>query len=273
MSARILDGQALAAEMRAEIAAEAEEFARAHGFRPQLTAIQIGESRPIQVYLRQIQRAFHNVDLGFYKQELPEETELPALLAAIERLNREPAVSGILVGMPLPAHLPGRQVAEAIDLDKDVDGVHPNNAGRLLWGEGEYFAPATPSGGLELLRRAEIDVAGKKAVVVGRSNIVGKPMAVLLLHEHATVTVAHSRTPDLGAVTRTADILVSAAGKPKLITADMVRPGAVVIDFGVNVVDGQLVGDVDFEAVKEVAGAITPVPGGTGPLTNIMLMR
>jgi methylenetetrahydrofolate dehydrogenase (NADP+)/methenyltetrahydrofolate cyclohydrolase len=174
--------------------------------------------------------------------------------------------------MPLPKHLPQSLVTDVLDPRKDVDGIHPVNAGRLFQQSGDFFAPATPSGGMEILRRYGITLKGKQAVMVGRSNIVGRPMALLMLHEHATVTICHSRTQDLPAITRQGEILVVAIGKAKCITADMIRPGAVVIDFGANVVEGKLVGDVDTEAAKEVAGYITPVPGGTGPMTNVMLM-
>jgi methylenetetrahydrofolate dehydrogenase (NADP+)/methenyltetrahydrofolate cyclohydrolase len=188
-------------------------------------------------------------------------------------LNGDADTSGIIVQMPLPKHLPQTLVTDVLDPEKDVDGIHPINAGRLFQGDSDAFAPATPSGGMEILKRYDIPLKGKRAVMIGRSNIVGRPMALLMLHQHATVTICHSRTQDLGAVAREADILVAAIGRPKIITADMIRPGAVVIDFGVNVVGDGLVGDVDTEAAKEVAGYITPVPGGTGPMTNIMLMR
>jgi len=174
---------------------------------------------------------------------------------------------------PLPKGMDAGAVVAALSPAKDVDGVHPMNAGLLLEGKGEFFAPATPSGGMEILHRYNVPIKGARAVVVGRSNIVGKPMALLLLHEHATVTICHSRTVDLGAVTGEADILVAAVGKAQMITGDMVKPGAVVIDFGVNFVEGKMVGDVDFESASAVAGKLTPVPGGTGPMTNVMLMK
>jgi len=173
----------------------------------------------------------------------------------------------------LPDAIGATAILDALAPEKDVDGVHPLNAGRLMQGEGNYFVPATPAGGMEILHRNNIPIKGERAVVVGRSNIVGKPIAFLLLHQHATVTMCHSRTVPLGDVTREADILVAAVGRPRIITADMVKPGAVVIDFGMNFVDGKMVGDVDYGAVAEIASAITPVPGGTGPATNVMLAR
>ncbi|HEX9017124.1 MAG TPA: bifunctional 5,10-methylenetetrahydrofolate dehydrogenase/5,10-methenyltetrahydrofolate cyclohydrolase, partial [Chloroflexota bacterium] len=182
------------------------------------------------------------------------------------------AVHGVIVQMPLPPHLNQDMATSLLSPLKDVDGIHPYNAGMLALGR-PSFIPATPFGGLEILKRSGIDLKGKECVIVGRSNIVGKPMFFLLLQEHATVTICHSRTRDLAAVCRRADVLVAAIGKAKMITADYVKPGAVVVDFGINVVDGKIVGDVDFDAVKEIAGAITPVPGGTGPTTNAILLR
>jgi methylenetetrahydrofolate dehydrogenase (NADP+)/methenyltetrahydrofolate cyclohydrolase len=190
----------------------------------------------------------------------------------LQQLNADPRTNGIIVQMPLPKHLPQSLVTDILDVGKDVDGISPINAGRLLQQSGDFFAPATPAGGMELLHRYGIELRGKQAVMVGRSNIVGRPMALLMLHEHATVTICHSRTRDLGAVCREGEILVAAIGKAKMITGDMIRPGAVVVDFGVNVVDGKLIGDVDTAAAMEVASYVTPVPGGTGPMTNIMLM-
>jgi methylenetetrahydrofolate dehydrogenase (NADP+)/methenyltetrahydrofolate cyclohydrolase len=195
------------------------------------------------------------------------------VVSLVESLNADVSVNGIIVQMPLPKHISQEAIATTISPAKDVDGINPINAGHLLEGTGEYFAPATPSGGMEILHRSGVEIKGMNAVVVGRSNIVGKPMAMMLLHEHATVTICHSRTKDLPSVTRGGDILVAAIGKARMITGDMIKPGAVVVDFGINVVEGKVVGDVDFESAKAVAGAITPVPGGTGPMTNIVLMR
>jgi methylenetetrahydrofolate dehydrogenase (NADP+)/methenyltetrahydrofolate cyclohydrolase len=203
------------------------------------------------------------------------------LVALVQEMSGSEDVQGIIIQEPMPRGIDEGAVKQALAPEKDVDGVHVVNVGRLAQaapvgrpsGVGHYFVPATPAGGMEILSRFEVDIEGKHAVVVGRSNIVGKPMALLLLRENATVTVCHSRTPDLGAVCREADILCAAVGRAKLITADMIKPGAVVIDFGFNSLEGQWVGDVDFEGVKEVASAVTPVPGGTGSMTNVMLMR
>ncbi len=204
---------------------------------------------------------------------LPADTDQAALEASIQALSDDRQISGVLVQMPLPPGLDAQRVIARLDPRKDVDGVHPTNTGRLAQGL-PCFVPNTPAGGMELLRRNGIALAGRRAVVVGRSNIVGKPMALLLLAEHATVTIAHSRTPDLAAVLREADLVVAAVGRAGLITGAMLRPGAVVVDFGINVLEGgALVGDVEFASAVEVAGAITPVPGGTGPMTNVMLMR
>jgi len=191
----------------------------------------------------------------------------------LHHLNETPQVSGILVARPLPKHIPPEVVTSALLPSKDVEGLHPLNLGLFIAGEGDYFIPAAPCGGMEMLHRSRIVIGGKHAVVIGRSNVVGKPMAIMLLRENATVTICHSHTVDLAELTRQADILVSAAGRPRLVTADMVKPGAVVIDFGTNIVDGQLIGDIDFAEVIEVASAVTPVPGGIGPMTTAMVMR
>jgi methylenetetrahydrofolate dehydrogenase (NADP+)/methenyltetrahydrofolate cyclohydrolase len=211
--------------------------------------------------------------MRFALHALDEHADITTFTSLLQQLNLDPHTNGIIVQMPLPAHLPQSLVTDLLDPGKDVDGIHPLNAGHLLQQSGDAFAPATPSGGMEILRRYGIDLKGKHAVMVGRSNVVGRPMALLMLHQHATVSICHSRTQDIGAIARQGDILVAAIGKAKFVTADMIRPGAVVIDFGVNVVEGtKIVGDVDTEAAKQVAGFITPVPGGTGPMTNIMLM-
>jgi methylenetetrahydrofolate dehydrogenase (NADP+)/methenyltetrahydrofolate cyclohydrolase len=273
MAATILDGKALAATEREEVAAEVAEFSRKHGFTPSIAVVQVEGDAASERYVRQIGKSFEGVGMGFQLKLLPADSAEAQVIELVAELSRSREVSGIIVQIPLPKHISQEAVVSAISPAKDVDGVNPVNAGRLLAGTGDYFAPATPSGGMEILHRHNIPIKGSHAVVVGRSNIVGKPMAMLLLHEHATVTICHSRTPDLGAVTRQADVLVAAVGKARLITGDMIKPGAAVIDFGVNIVDGKSVGDVDFESALPVAGAITPVPGGTGPMTNIMLMR
>jgi methylenetetrahydrofolate dehydrogenase (NADP+)/methenyltetrahydrofolate cyclohydrolase len=213
-------------------------------------------------------------ELGFYSEKhvLPENTSQKDLIALVHRLDDESKVHGILVQLPLPKHLDEKAVIEAIDPAKDVDGLHPVNAGKLL-GDQPSFIPCTPKGVVRLIEEAGIPIEGKHAVIVGRSELVGKPVALLLLRKNATVTICHSRTKDLGSITRQADILVAAVGKPRLITKDMVKKGAVVIDVGTSRVDGKLVGDVDFDSVKDIASHITPVPGGVGPMTIAMLME
>jgi methylenetetrahydrofolate dehydrogenase (NADP+) / methenyltetrahydrofolate cyclohydrolase len=273
MTAAVLDGRALSATMKDELAAEVAAFKESTGVTPGIAVVLAGADPASERYSQQIGRTFEGIGMAFRLEKLPDSVSQAETLALIDTLNHDAAVHGVIVQMPLPKQVSAEAVARTLSPEKDVDGITPANAGRLLAGAGVYFAPATPSGGMEILRRYGYDLKGKRAVVVGRSNIVGKPMALLMLHEHATVTVCHSRTVDLAAVTREADILAAAIGKARMITADMVKPGAVVIDFGVNFVDGKMVGDVDYAAVAEVAGAITPVPGGTGPITNMMLVR
>jgi len=273
MGATILDGKALAATIREEIVEQVKAFRASYGFAPSVSVVQVGADPASERYVRQIGRNFEGVGMGFSAHILPEAAAEAQVTELVGQLSADGAVHGIIIQMPLPKGMSAERVVAALSPAKDVDGVHPINAGRLLAGAGEYFVPATPAGGMEILSRANVPIQGKRAVVVGRSNIVGKPMALLLLHRHATVTICHSRTPDLGAVIREADILAAAVGKARLITGDMIKPGATVIDFGVNIVDGKSVGDVDFDSASMVAGAITPVPGGTGPMTNVMLLR
>ncbi|MFH1085707.1 MAG: bifunctional 5,10-methylenetetrahydrofolate dehydrogenase/5,10-methenyltetrahydrofolate cyclohydrolase [Chloroflexota bacterium] len=273
MTAQMLDGRAVARAMRGELAAQVASFREAHGWAPGIAVVQAGADAASVWYVRAIERSFAQVGLRFALHTLDPAVSADDLQALLRQLNGDPRTNGIIVQMPLPAHLSDRVVTDALDPAKDVDGIHPLNAGRLLHGDPEALAPATPAGGMELLRRYGIALRGKYAVMVGRSSIVGRPMALLMLHQHATVTICHSRTRDLGAMTRQAEILVAAVGQPRIITAEMVQPGAVVIDFGVNDVDGQMVGDVDTAAVAEVAGYITPVPGGTGPMTNMLLIQ
>ncbi len=273
MEAKILDGKAIAATMKEEIGAEVAAFKSKFGRVPGIAVVQVGADPASSRYVKQIGKSFEEAGMTFRLETLDESVSQAQLVSLVQSLNADSAVSGIIVQMPLPKHISQEVIATTILPGKDVDGINPINAGHLLEGAGEYFAPATPSGGMEILRRSGIDIAGKNAVIVGRSNIVGKPMACMLLHQHATVTICHSRTKDLPSVTRQGDILVAAIGKARMITGDMVKPGAVVVDFGINVVEGKVVGDVDFESAKGVAGAITPVPGGTGPMTNIILMR
>jgi len=281
MTAKILDGRALAKTIREEIAAEVAKFKEKHEFTPTIAVVRAGEDPASVSYARMIQRSFERAGMGFTLHACPEDVTQEELVALVRELSADDNVQGIIIQEPLPRGIDEGAVKDALTPEKDVDGVHVVNAGRLAQvapvgrpaGVGPYFVPATPAGGLEILKRYGVELEGKRAVVVGRSNIVGKPMALLLLRENATVTICHSRTSDLGAVCREADILCAAVGRAKLITADMVKPDAVVIDFGFNRWEGQWVGDVDFETVKEVASAITPVPGGTGSMTNVMLMR
>jgi methylenetetrahydrofolate dehydrogenase (NADP+) / methenyltetrahydrofolate cyclohydrolase len=284
MAATIISGQALSREMRQEIAAEAAAFREETDVVPGLAVVLVGDDPASDVYVRMKGKAADAA--GFYSRQItmPEATSQDELLGVIDGLNADPRVHGILVQLPLPKHIETRAVLEAVDPRKDVDGFHPVNAGRLASGDPDVLAPCTPAGVIEMILRSGFETRGQHAVIVGRSTIVGRPMASLLLRTgrggDATVTVAHSRTRDLGAITRTADILIAAVGRAELITKDMVRPGVVVIDVGVNRVDDaaaekgyRLVGDVDFDGVSEVAAAISPVPGGVGPMTITMLLK
>ncbi|MFP3896321.1 MAG: bifunctional 5,10-methylenetetrahydrofolate dehydrogenase/5,10-methenyltetrahydrofolate cyclohydrolase [Anaerolineales bacterium] len=273
MTAKILDGRATAKAIEQEIAKDVEDFEKAHGWAPGIAVIQLGEDPAAAWYVRQIKRHFIDAGMRFALHTLAETTDQETLAARMEELNGNPRTNGVIVQLPLPDHLSQEAVVNMLDPAKDVDGMHPLNAGRLMQQRENALIPATPAGGMELLRRYDIPLKGARAVMVGRSNIVGRPMALLMLHQHATVTICHSRTEDLAAITRQADILAVAVGKPGMIGGDMIRPGAVVIDYGVNVIDDELFGDVDTEAAKEVAAYLTPVPGGTGPMTNAMLMR
>ncbi len=272
MAAEILDGRALSKTIAGEVAEQAAAFKEAHGWAPGIAVVQVGEDPASEWYVRQIKRSFDRAGMVFAPHTLPADAQADTLVGLLNELNHDDRTNGIIVQMPLPDHLPQELVTDNLAPAKDVDGIHPISAGRLMQGATDYFAPATPAGGMEMLKRYGIELKGKRAVMVGRSNIVGRPMAMLMLHQHATVTICHSRTIDLGARCREADILVAAIGRAKMITGDMIKPGAVVIDFGVNVVGDGIVGDVDTEAAMEVAGYLTPVPGGTGPMTNIMLM-
>ena len=272
MTVQLLRGQPVAEQIRAELAQELFNFKREYGITPQLAIVQLGDDPAATAYVKRIERAFAAAEMVCILHQMPAGTSEADFRDTIVELNQDARVHGVIVQMPLPPHLNQEMVTSRLSPLKDVDGIHPHNAGLLALGR-PAFVPATPLGGLELLKRSGIEIKGKEAVIVGRSNIVGKPMFFLLLQEHATVTVCHSRTRNLPEVTRRADILVAAIGKARMITADMVKPGAVVLDFGINVVEGKVVGDVDFEAVKGVAGAITPVPGGTGPTTNAVLLR
>ena len=272
MSAQILDGKALAAEIRSEVKIQVAALAE-KGVCTALAVILVGDDSASQVYVRNKIKACADTGIRSLEFRMPAETTQQQLLAKIAELNADENVDGILVQLPLPKQINADAVISAINPAKDVDGFHVANAGALVTGK-QGFVPCTPFGVMRLIEKSGVDPRGKSAVIVGRSNIVGKPMALLLLAADATVTVAHSRTSDLSAVTRNADILVAAVGRAKLIKADMVKPGAVVIDVGMNRDEtGKLCGDVDFAEVKEIAGSITPVPGGVGPMTIAMLMQ
>jgi methylenetetrahydrofolate dehydrogenase (NADP+)/methenyltetrahydrofolate cyclohydrolase len=271
LTAQIIDGKALAAEVRAEVAQRVTAL-RARGLQPTLAVILVGDNPASQTYVRHKGSDCESVGMRFMLDRYPADLAEAALLARIEALNADPAVHGILVQLPLPKPIDTNKVIATISPLKDADGFHVHSAGALMIGL-PGFKPCTPYGCMRMLQSAGIDPRGKHAVVVGRSNIVGKPMAMMLLQAHATVSICHSATPDLGAMTRQADILVAAVGRRHTITADMVKPGAVVIDVGMNQDEaGKLCGDVDFAGVRDVAGWITPVPGGVGPMTRAMLL-
>jgi len=272
MSARIVDGKKIAAEVREEVRLRVLQLKEATGRVPGLAALLVGDNPASASYVRSKTKACQ--EAGIFSRQLtpPGDISQADLLAIIRELNDDPVIHGILIQLPLPAHLDERTVLEAVDPGKDVDGFTFANIGRLVENQ-PRFVPCTPAGIMELLDREGVEVKGKHAVVVGRSEIVGKPVAFLLLHRHATVSICHSRTADLGAETRRADILVAAVGRPRLITGTMVKPGAVVIDVGINRIEGKLVGDVDFDSAVPVASAITPVPGGVGPMTVAMLLK
>ena len=271
MTARILDGKALAADVRAEVAQRVAAL-RARGLQPALAVILVGDNPASQTYVRHKGSDCESVGMRFVLDRFAADLPQAALLARIAQLNADPSIHGILVQLPLPRHIDPNLVIAAISPSKDADGFHVQSAGALMVGL-PGFRPCTPYGGMRLLQAAGIAPRGRHAVVVGRSNIVGKPMALMLLQADATVTVCHSATPDLATFTRQADILVAAVGRRRTITADMVKPGAVVIDVGMNQDEaGRLCGDTDFAAVREVAGWITPVPGGVGPMTRAMLL-
>jgi methylenetetrahydrofolate dehydrogenase (NADP+)/methenyltetrahydrofolate cyclohydrolase len=275
MTASIIDGRAIAAQVRAEVARAVEELA-AKDLQPGLATVLVGEDPASKVYVAGKRKACAEVGISAWDHDLEASTPQDELLALIDRFNRDEGVHGILVQLPLPEHIDERAVVDAVSPAKDADGFHPYNLGRLLGGS-PVVPPATPAGIRELLLRSNVRVEGADVVVVGRSNIVGKPLAALLMQKgpgaNATVTVCHTGTADLPQHTRRADVLVAAIGRAGAITAPMVRPGAAVVDVGVNRTEDGLVGDVDFEAVSEVASAITPVPGGVGPMTIAMLLR
>lgn len=277
MTARIIDGRAAAAALRASVAIEVARYQVAKGRRPGLAVVLVGDDPASAVYVRSKGKATREAGMQSFEHRLSENTSEGELLDLIDRLNSDPTVDGILVQLPLPGHISPDQVITRIDPDKDVDGFHPINAGRLAIGL-PGFVPCTPLGCLKLLKGELGDLTGKDALVIGRSNIVGKPLAMLLLAEHCTVTIAHSRTRDLPELVRRADIVVAAVGRPAMVGGGWLKPGATVIDVGINRVAGKggtshLVGDVDFASATQVAGAITPVPGGVGPMTIACLIR
>jgi methylenetetrahydrofolate dehydrogenase (NADP+)/methenyltetrahydrofolate cyclohydrolase len=272
MTARIIDGKAFAADLRDKIAGQVATFRAAGGRAPGLAVVLVGEDPASAVYVRNKHKATVAAGMESFEHRLPADTPQDDLVALIDRLNADPAVDGILVQLPLPKHINEQVVTTRIDPDKDVDGFHPVNAGRLATGL-HGFVPCTPYGCVLLLKEVLGDLAGLDAVVVGRSNIVGKPMAQLLIRESCTVTVAHSKTRDLSSVVRRADIVVAAVGQPAMIRGEWIKPGATVIDVGINRTEDGLVGDVDFAGAASVAGAITPVPGGVGPMTIACLLR
>jgi methylenetetrahydrofolate dehydrogenase (NADP+) / methenyltetrahydrofolate cyclohydrolase len=273
MTAHLIDGKAIGAAVRAEIKDRVGEFSARTGIKPNLVTVLVGDDPASRIYVRNKGKACHEAGMLSQQIDLPATLPENDLLALVAELNEDTAVHGILVQLPLPDHINESRIIEAVSPDKDVDGFHPVNAGRLLSG-GPCFVPCTPLGIMKMLDHESVSLKGKHAVVVGRSNIVGKPVALLLLSRHATVTICHSRTRDLPAVVRSADVVVAAVGRSEMIRGDWLSPGAVVIDVGINrLPDGKLVGDVAFGEAKEVAGKITPVPGGVGPMTITMLLH
>jgi 5,10-methylene-tetrahydrofolate dehydrogenase/methenyl tetrahydrofolate cyclohydrolase len=281
MTAQIIDGKVISDTIRREVKAEVEEMKARYGKVPGLATVLVGERKDSQSYVRGKKKACAEAGIVSFGHDLPAEISQADLLKIVRDLNADPQVHGILVQLPLPDHIDDEEILGAISLEKDVDGFHPLNIGRLSMKRREpLYVPCTPRGCIELLDRMKIPIQGKEAVVLGRSNIVGLPVAMLLLHRNATLTICHSRTQDLPGVVRRADILIAAVGRPEMVRGDWVKPGAAVIDVGINAVPDaskqsghRLVGDVAFDEVKEVAGAITPVPGGVGPMTIAMLLR
>ncbi|CDB13423.1 bifunctional protein FolD [Eubacterium sp. CAG:192] len=269
--AKIIDGKAISAEIKEELKEKVAEYKK-QGVEITLAVVKVGNDPASAVYVRNKEKACEYVGITSRTLALPEETTEKELLKVVNDLNEDKAVNGILVQLPLPKHIDESKVLLAIDSNKDVDGFHPVNVGKMVIGE-ETFLPCTPAGIIEMLKRTDVEISGKECVVIGRSNIVGKPMSMLMLKENATVTIAHSRTKDLKEVTKRADILIAAIGKAKFVTADYVKEGAVIIDVGMDRDEnGKLCGDVDFDSVSQVASAITPVPGGVGPMTVTMLL-
>ena len=281
MSAQIIDGKAISEKVKQEVKVAVAEMKEKHGYTPGLATVLVGEDPASATYVRSKQRACEDLGIRSIGRHLPAETTQEELEQLVSELNADPEVNGILVQLPLPGHIDEEAVLNSIDLEKDVDGFHPVNIGRLtMKGRDPLFIPCTPGGIIRLLEEMDTPLSGAEAVVVGRSNIVGLPVAMLLQERNATVTICHSRTRDLAAHLQRADVVVAAVGRTEMVTGDMLKPGAIVIDVGINRKDDpsrkrgyRLVGDVDFESAKEVAGAITPVPGGVGPMTIAMLMK
>ena len=268
---RLLRGGPIAASIREQVAADVAAFRADHGYAPALAVVVVGKDAPSAVYLHKILDGCRLVGIEDRLVELPADSGEADVAAALRTVQADPRVAGIITQMPLPPSIPLRAVIDVLDPMRDIDGIHPLNAGLLSLGY-EGFLPATAHASIEILKQSGIEIAGKHAVVIGRSNVIGKPAALLLVRENATVTICHSKTADLASVIRTADIVVVAIGKANFVTGAMLKPGAVVVDVGINVVEGKLVGDVEFASASEVASAITPVPGGVGPLTNAILL-
>jgi methylenetetrahydrofolate dehydrogenase (NADP+) / methenyltetrahydrofolate cyclohydrolase len=279
VTAKILDGRAMSAQIRAELRDEVRRFVERQeaegkeGQAPGLVIVRVGGDAASGVYSKAILRVAEDVRVNARLEQLPASTSAHALRALLVQLNNDQSVHGIIVQMPLPAHLSQEMVADTIAASKDIDGISASSAGNLFLGL-PSFLPSTAAAVMEILERTQTPLEGRRVVIISRSNVVGKPLGMMLLQKNATVTICHSRTKNLAAFTRQADVLVAAAGRAKMVTADMIKPGAVVIDVGINALpEGGIVGDVDFDAVREVAGAITPVPGGVGPLTNVVLLK
>jgi methylenetetrahydrofolate dehydrogenase (NADP+)/methenyltetrahydrofolate cyclohydrolase len=281
MSATVLSGRKLSQKIQLELKKDVAAFQAAWGVTPTLALVRAGSDPASVSYAGMIERTCNKTDVVFRAHTLPEDASEDEMVRLVRKLNEDPNVHGIILQQPMPEQIRAEVVVESMDPSKDIDGAHPLNAGRLARAAfvdspqnvGPYFVPATPLGGLELLKRNGIEIDGQRAVIVGASNLIGKPMSLLLMRHWATVTICDLHTKPLSAMTKEADILVSVTGVAHLIGADMIKPGATVLDFGFAKLDDQWVGDVDYEAVKEIAGAISPVPGGTGPMTNVMLMR
>ncbi|MGB9802651.1 bifunctional 5,10-methylenetetrahydrofolate dehydrogenase/5,10-methenyltetrahydrofolate cyclohydrolase [Desulfofundulus sp.] len=271
MAATLIDGKKVAAEIREEVKAEVAQL-RERGIIPRLAVVLAGDDPASVVYARSKEKSCANVGIEFELFTLPGSAPEEEVLALIDRLNKDDSVHGIMIELPLPKHMNKQRVLEAVSPKKDVDGVHPINRGYILSG-GDGLFPATPQSCIEIMLRTGIEIKGKNAVIVGRGETVGKPLIFMMLNQNATVTVCHTKTADLAYHTRQADILIAAVGKPKMIKADMIKPGAVVVDAGINQVEGGICGDVDFENAREVAGAITPVPGGVGSLTTVLIQK